>query len=157
MKRLLWMCACACLAACVTEDPGELLEEETGLEEVSGLEPLASGDFDIAAASDVGETSDFSPEGVASVWPEATTAAACHGTTTCTGTPGATWTTVFCGASTCTNQGCSPGCQPSDPDCEIRIARKQPREQYRKWTRSDGSECREYRPYIPYMTCTCDI
>lgn len=139
MKRLLWMCACACLSACALEAPGELVDEDTGLE--------------IAAPGDVEATR--GAEDDAAIWRSEAALAACHGTITCpaVGTPG-NWSMLYCGSSRCISQTCQLHC----PDCEIKRVREQPREQKREWRRSDGSiACIEYRPYVAYKTCTCDL
>lgn len=154
MKRLLWMCACVCLTACAIENPGELIDGETALAEESGLDPA---ELDIALASDM-EATDVGATDDGAVWTGTEIAAACHGTVSCTqGIPG-NWVTTFCGTPSCTNQGCSPGCDPADPDCEIKRIYKQPREQRRDWCDAEGNIiCREYRPYPAYQTCTCEI
>ena len=151
MKPWLWILACTCLTACVMEDPGDIVvEDDISLEVESALEPRE--DLDLAAASDVEATSSAS-EGDA-VWRPEAAFAACHGTVTCPaiGTP-SNWSMLYCGADRCINQICQVQC----PTCEPKAVREQPREQRRYWSSNGILLCTEYRPYNPYLTCTCEI
>ena len=134
MKKLSWLCLVVCISACGISSPvepsGESSTEKVsaseGTEEAALLAAAATGDSEIMAAT------------------AAATAAACHGTVTCSGYGSCgTWSSASdCGEPYCVV--CGKACDLSDPFCERPLATATRTERYRVCFNSVGASCIEW-------------
>lgn len=156
MKRTsqtIWLCAFMLIAACAVVDDRDEPESADPSADISGdvdEGPSAQDDAFLAALA----TGDITQIQAAAV---AASAAACHGTTTCTGLPiNPNFQLVDCGPTFCGSTFCGPRCPSSDPQCDRPIAIRQGREQFRVWRTNDGGTCVEYRPALGVnVGCGC--
>jgi hypothetical protein len=142
MKWLIGLCASACVVACAI-DPGNAVSERSA-DEVTEANPTS----ELAPALEVSATD--SPEWIREV-ARLASAAACHGTTTCTGgTPYADAFIVECGSPECTKNNCGIGGPPN------RVSKVQPEESVQAFFVPGKPEpCYQYHPVRARPLNTC--
>jgi len=151
MKRSIWMCALAFVAACAVPS------SETASDEASSSEQLAPAPAGVSTgptaedAALIAAAATGNPDLMARA--AAATAAACHGVVTCPGFQSCgTWSTAAaCGSRFCVGQ-CGKTC--TDPDCVPRFRLDQLFESFRVCTDANLNQCVEWGVSEGFAGCS---
>jgi hypothetical protein len=143
MRVMIWLCASAFVAACAAEAPRDVSSSGA----VDDSESEATSELGLAVMINARASDSLERIHAEAV---ATSATACHGTTSCPGGVLISGTfTVDCGAQVCGITGCS------SIGGVLKNHKEQPREQYQAFAMPDGSVCLAYHRTISQLLTTC--